>query len=130
MTILALHRHHPKKAALSGFLVALFLVQSLLLPWLTAPQIEQTTPGQWAVMCTLQGLQRVYIKPGHPAPVSKQNHCPACTLAHVLHVPVPTVNLPLLLSQWRYSNRVVSEEHVVTVRLDHGGHAIRAPPVA
>ena len=121
MTILALHRHHPKKAALSGFLVVLFLVQSLLLPWLTAPQIEQTTPGQWAVMCTLQGLQRVYIKPGHPAPVSKQN---------VLHVPVPTVNLPLLLSQWRYSNSVVSEEHVVTVRLDHGGHAIRAPPVA
>lgn len=130
MTILAVSRQHPKRSVLTGYLAMLFLVQALLLPWLTAPKLVSSSSGQWAILCTLQGLQRVYVKPGDPAPLNtKGNHCPACTLAHAVSVPLPITNLSVLLSPVQSSENVVSEEHIA-FRLASQGHAIRAPPLA
>jgi hypothetical protein len=130
MTILALSRQHSKRSTLSGFLAVLFLAQALLLPWLTAPKLVVSAGGQWAVLCTLQGLQRVYVKSGEPAPLNtKGNHCPACTLAHAVSVPLPEISLAVIFSPLHTSGNVVYEEHVAS-RFDFNGHAIRAPPVA
>ena len=130
MTILALSRQHPKKTALSGFLAVLFLAQALLLPWLTAPQLVSAN-GQWVMMCTLQGLQRVHVNSGDPVPLSgKGNHCPACTLAHFSNIPLPTIKLATLPSQWRYTGKLVAVDKVATFWFDQTGHAIRAPPAA
>lgn len=130
MTILAVSRQHPQKSVLTGYLAMLFLVQALLLPWFTAPKLVSSADGQFAILCTLQGLQRVAVKPGDPAPLNtKGNHCPACTLAHSVSVPLPITSLAVLLSPVRASDNIVFEEHV-NFRLTHQAYAIRAPPVA
>ena len=108
----------------------LFLVQAMLLPWFTAPRLASSASGQFAILCTLQGLQRVYVKSGDPAPLNtKGNHCPACTLAHAVSVPLPIINLSVLLSPLQASDNIVYEEHV-DFRLAYHGYAIRAPPLA
>lgn len=109
----------------------LFFAQSLLLPWLTAPQLVASANGQWVMMCTLQGLQRVQVNSGDPVPLSgKGTHCPACTLSHFSNVPLPTIKLATLPAAWRYTGNVVVEANVATFWFDPTGHAIRAPPVA
>ena len=119
MTILVQSRNHPNKTALSGFLAMLFLAQALLLPWLTAPQLVSSTNGQWVMMCTLQGLQRVHVNSGDPVPLSgKGSHCPACTLAHFSNVPLPTIKQAALPSQWRYIGKVIAEDKVAAFWFD------------
>ena len=131
MTILSMSRQHPSKSVLTGYLAMLFMVQAMLLPWFTAPKLVVSGNGQVAVLCTLQGLQRVQVKNGTPpAPLNpSSNHCPACTLAHAVSVPLPVINLAVVFSALQTSENVTYEEHA-NFRHTYHGHAIRAPPLA
>ncbi len=102
----------------------------LWLPVLGTPWRMVQADGQFVVMCTAQGLQKIWrerLAADEESPQTQSSACPICLLSHAPALPVTD-----LAQLWSAAHVAVAEQHptrTLTTRWRDGRH-IRAPPSA
>jgi hypothetical protein len=128
-----IRRQKDRSGNLLWVLAVLLVLQSVILPVVTQPYWLKGQNGQWVVLCTLQGLQSVYVAHDGDKQTpsgATHNHCPACILSGNYNVPVSSI-FDTWQPEWIDNQQEGTRQTGEIVSISALSHcAIRAPPAA